>query len=98
MGDHRVTIRIIMSFHGHRADSGNMWLNWTSAYDGLPSGADRWLRAQHSEGMHIFEEGQKRDYESLLREKAESIDRATYARLYEKYGGQPPGGKLADDS
>ena len=97
MGDHRVTIRIILDFHGHKADSGEMYLNWWSNAGGeLPGGARDWLAKQHTEGMARFHTRQREDEERQEARRMEEVDKKTYARLYAKFGGKDPSQQRRD--
>ena len=84
MGEHRVTIRIIFEMHGHKADSGEMYLNG-SRDECVPRTVMDWLWEQHTTAMALYDEAQDMAQAEKTRAMVEKAERAELARLKAKY-------------
>ncbi len=81
MGDHRVTLKIQFSMHGHE-DKWDSWLNWS---DELPDRVADWIREQKEKAMdNWFAENE--DSEARAAAEVEAWEREELARLQAKYG------------
>ena len=83
MGDHRVSLKVEFSMHGHEAKI-DQWVNYTPDY------AERiaeWLRVQIEKAMDNYLEAEW-DAGILRRKEVEGRERAELERLKAKY--EPP--------
>jgi len=89
MGDHRASIKIEFSMHGHEAKT-DMWVNYHPADDCVPHKVDRrvleWLTTAYEEAMNRWFDAEF-DQKEMDRAKAENAEREELARLKQKYEG-----------
>ena len=88
MGDHRASIKIEFSMHGHE-DKCDMWLNYFPNEDCTSCLVDRrvlvWLSEAYETAMHKYFEA-KYDADMIAAAKQENKEREELARLQAKYG------------
>jgi hypothetical protein len=85
MGDHRVSIKLEFSMHGHEAKN-DWWLNWS---DNIPERVAEWVEGQKSKAMDKYFEAENLEEErraALL----EDVEREQLAKLKAKYEPRNP--------
>lgn len=88
MGDHRVSIKLEFSMHGHEAKN-DWWLNWS---DSVPQRVAEWVEENKDKAMAKFMETQ---FEAQERVDAitENLEREQLAKLKAKYEGSSGAGQ-----
>lgn len=80
MGDHRVSIKIEFSMHGHEVKH-DCNLNWS---DSIPERFAKWIEDQHGKAMSLWYEAEW-DAEDQRNAEIERQERDDLARLKAKY-------------
>lgn len=84
MGDHRISLKIQFSMHGHK-DHLDAWWNFTERdVPGVDYRAIEWLQEQYEKAMDKYMDAQC-SAEERNRAEIENAERETLARLKAKY-------------
>lgn len=85
MGDHRVSFKFEMEFHGVK-DTYEACLNWfSSIVDGVDDRMIHFIRGVYERGMEVYQEEMHAYFKDQEQAQTEARERRELARLKEKY-------------
>ena len=84
MGDHRVSIDLKFSMHGHKAET-NWWLNWS---DHIPEQVKDWVVEQKETAMGKYHKAVGLS-DAIKQAEVEQAERSELERLKAKYEARP---------
>jgi hypothetical protein len=88
MGDHRVSFKIEMDFHGVK-DTYEAYLNWTSTeVDGVDDRIIHFVRDIYERGMEVYHAEMYESRREQERIETEAREKRELARLKAKYEGE----------